>query len=113
MGKDVVSVGAADAGREIELKVGQLLLVQLPASSTSGRTWQMLREPAQLVLMPDEKRFDQTPEERAQHESVGLEQLRFRAVGPGETIVSLAMVRPGAGLAASDERWMLQVIVVP
>ena len=71
----------------------------------------MVRPPDQAVLMPDGNRYDQTEAEKAAGDLVGMQQLRFKAVGPGEAILSLAMVRPGTGLAPSDERWMGQIIV--
>jgi len=42
---------------------------------------------------------------------VGTQVLRFEAVGEGETILSLALVRPGTGLSTADERWMGQIRV--
>ena len=109
-GNEIV-VGLSEAGGVIELSVGQLLLVELPESPTSRRLWQMVRPPDQAVLMPDGNRYDQTEAEKAAGDLVGMQQLRFKAVGPGEAILSLAMVRPGTGLAPSDERWMGQIIV--
>jgi predicted secreted protein len=109
-GQDVL-VGLAEAGEVIELRVGQILLVELPESPTAGRAWQMLRRPEASVLMPDGNRYEQTDEQKARDDSIGMQQLRFEAVGPGETILSLALVRPGTGLASSDERWMGQITV--
>jgi hypothetical protein len=71
----------------------------------------MLRPPVGTVLMPDGNRYEQTDEQKARQDLIGMQQLRFAAVGPGETILSLALVRPGTGLSSSDERWMGQIIV--
>ncbi|MDP7030224.1 MAG: protease inhibitor I42 family protein [Phycisphaerales bacterium] len=106
-----VLVTAVDAGSVIELKVGQLLLVELPESPSSGRVWQLVRRPDQLVLMPDGNKFDQTEAQKAREDLVGTQVLRFEAVGEGETILSLALVRPGTGLSTADERWMGQIRV--
>jgi len=110
-GGNEVVVGLAEGGGVIELSIGQLLLVELPESPSSGRVWQMVRRPDPAVLMADGNRYEQTEAEKAAGDLVGTQQLRFKAVGPGEAILSLAMVRPGAGLAPSDERWMGQIIV--
>jgi predicted secreted protein len=104
-------VGLAEAGGVLELGVGQMLLVELPEAPSSGRVWQMVRRPDPAVLMPDGNRYEQTEAEKAAGDLVGLQQLRFKAVGPGEAILSLALVRPGTGLASSDERWMGQIVV--
>lgn len=106
-----VIAGLAQAGKVIELRVGQILMVELPESPTSGRVWQMLRRPDGTVLMPDGNRYEQTPEQEARQDLIGMQQLRFEAVGSGETLLSLALVRPGTGLSSSDERWMGQIIV--
>ncbi len=106
-----VTVGPAEAGQVIELKVGQLLFVDLPENPSSGRVWQMVRRPDGLVLMPDGNRLDRTEAERAQEDLVATQVLRFKAVGPGETLLSLALVRPNTGLSSADERWMSQIIV--
>ena len=109
-GNEVVA-GLAEAGGVIELRVGQILMVELPDSPTSGRVWQMLRRPDGTVLMPDGNRYEQTPEQKARQDLIGMQQLRFEAVGSGETLLSLALVRPGTGLSSSDERWMGQILV--
>jgi len=106
-----VLVTGADTGEVIELKVGQLLLVELPESPSSGRVWQLVRRPDQLVLMPDGNKFDQSEAQKAREDLVGTQVLRFEAVGEGETILSLALVRPGTGLSTADERWMGQIRV--
>jgi predicted secreted protein len=106
-----VIVSLLEAGGVIELKVGQILVVELPESPSSGRVWQMLRRPVGTVLMPDGNRYEQTDAQKARQDLIGMQYLRFEAVGPGETILSLALVRPGTGLSSSDERWMGQIIV--
>lgn len=106
-----VIVGLAEAGSVIDLRVGQILVVELPESPSSGRVWQLLRRPVGTVLMPDGNRYEQTDEQKARQDMIGMQRLRFEAVGLGETILSLALVRPGTGLSSSDERWMGQVLV--
>jgi predicted secreted protein len=106
-----VVVGLAEASSVIELRIGQILLVELPESPSTGRVWQLIRRPNQLVIMPDGNRFEQTEAQKARKDLVGMQQLRFEAVGAGEAIVTLALVRPGTGVSTSDERWIGQVIV--
>ena len=106
-----IFVGPADAGRVIELRVGQYLMVDLPEAVSSGRVWQLLRRPDGMVLVPDGNRLDQTEAERAVGDLVSTQVLRFKAVGPGQTILSLAHVRPNTGLSTADDRWMGQIIV--
>ena len=42
---------------------------------------------------------------------VGLQQLRFKAMSEGEVLLDLALVRPGTGLGAAADRWIVQVVV--
>jgi predicted secreted protein len=104
-------VGLAEAGTVIELRVGQILLVDLPESPSSGRVWQLIRRPDQMVIMPDGNRFEQTDEQKARKDLIGMQHLRFEAVGIGEAILTLALVRPGTGVSTSDDRWMGQIRV--
>lgn len=106
-----VALGAIDNGRTVSVRQGQLILVNLPENPTSGRTWQLVREPDQLVVMPDGERLDANHQSVADDSLVKTQELRFQATGPGETILSLAYVRPGTGLHVSDDRWMIRVEV--
>ena len=108
---DELRVGLAEAGSVIEMRIGQMLLVELPESPSSGRVWQLVRRPDQMVIMPDGNRFEQSDEQKARKDLIGMQQLRFEAVGMGEAIVTLALVRPGTGVSTSDDRWMGQIRV--
>ena len=108
---DELRVGLAEAGSVIEMRIGQMLLVELPESPSSGRVWQLVRRPDQMVIMPDGNRFEQSDEQKARKDLIGMQQLRFEAVGMGEAILTLALVRPGTGVSTSDDRWMGQIRV--
>jgi predicted secreted protein len=106
-----ISLGTVDNGKVVRARVGQLLLVRLPENPSSGRTWQLVRQTDQLVVMPDGERLERDRKTMAENSLVQTQELRFKATGPGETILSMAYVRPGTGLNASDDRWMVQIIV--
>ena len=106
-----VALGTADNGRTVRVRNGQLILVNLPENPTSGRTWQLVREPDQTVVIPDGERLDANHQSVADDSLVQTQELRFKATGPGETILSLAYVRPGMGLYVSDDRWMIRIEV--
>jgi hypothetical protein len=63
------------------------------------------------VLRPDGQRYVSAKASDGEPPSPGTRQLRFVAVAPGETIVNVAKVVPGGGLASAQDRWILQVIV--
>ena len=103
-------MGLEAAGTSIELRVGQVLLVQLPDGRVRGRVWQLLKGPNMLILRPDDNRFN-TSALGEGDEELSVQELRFVAEGEGEQVLSLALVRPGAGLSPGDDRWLAEVVV--
>ncbi|MCH2136538.1 MAG: protease inhibitor I42 family protein [Phycisphaerales bacterium] len=106
-----VAVTATSNGSHVSLDVGQVLVVELPENPSRGHTWQLAAPMDQTVVMPDGQRFVESSQQQADGSLVGTQQLRFAAVGPGESVIDLALVRPGAGIASAVERWIVQVIV--
>jgi len=109
------TVGLEATGSTIELSVGQILLVRLPDGRARGRVWQLLKGPDMRILMPDDSRYEKVSikgdGEREGDGELMVQELRFKAMGEGSQVLSLALVRPGAGLAPGDERWLAEVIV--
>ncbi|MCH2140558.1 MAG: protease inhibitor I42 family protein [Phycisphaerales bacterium] len=105
-----IVVGLEAAGTSIELRVGQVLLVQLPDGRVRGRVWQLIKGPNMLILRPDDNRFS-TSSLGEDDEEVSVQELRFVAEGEGEQVLSLALVRPGAGLSPGDDRWLAEVLI--
>lgn len=106
-----VPVTATANGSHVSLDVGQVLYVELPENPSRGLTWQLAAPMDQTVIMPDGQRFIESKEQEEDGSLVGTQQLRFAAVGMGESVIDLALVRPGAGLASAAQRWIVQVIV--
>ena len=69
-----------------------------------------LRSSAWLLLRPDDNRFS-TSALGEDDEELSVQELRFVAEGEGEQVLSLALVRPGAGLSPGDDRWLAEVLV--
>ncbi len=108
---DAVPVGVSSNGSHVSLDVGQILYVELPENPSRGLTWQLSSPMDQTVMMPDGQRFIESTKQKSEGSLVGTQQLRFAATGVGETVIDLALVRPGAGMGSAAERWIVQVIV--
>ena len=109
---DAVPVGVSSNGSHVSLDLGQVLYVELPENPSRGLTWQLASPMDQTVMMPDGQRFfAESTQQQSEGSLVGTQQLRFAATGVGETVIDLALVRPGAGMGSAAERWIVQVIV--
>ena len=101
----------ASNGSHVRLRAGQVLQVDLPERRDGHRTWQLASPLKLSVLRPDGQRYINSTAEGDNEAPAGTRQVRFMAVAPGETIVNMAKVVPGAGLSSAQDRWILQVIV--
>lgn len=111
VGRDTVTVTMSQNGGRIRLQQGQTLLVQLPESAARGLTWEMEAMPDQSVLMPNGQRHLRSQEQAEYGSLLSDQELRFQAVGPGTTTVSLAYDRPGGGEATVQSRFSVSVVV--
>lgn len=110
-GRDTVTVTMQQNGTRIRLQQGQTLLVQLPESQARGLTWEMEAMPDQSVLMPNGQRHLRSQEQADYGSLLTDQELRFQAVGPGTTTVSLAYDHPGGGEASVQSRFSVSVVV--
>ena len=102
-----VKLDAGDDGSQVELQVGQKLVVSLEGNPTTGYTW----EAADL----DEKVLRQVGEAEFKADSGatgagGTQTLRFEAVNSGQTTLKLAYLRPWED-AAPEKTFSVQVVV--
>ena len=104
-----VQATAADAGREMQLKKGQTLVVTLEGNPTTGYSWE-LAEPL------DEQVLRQVGEAEFQQESDlvgagGAQILRFEAVNAGKFTLKLVYHRPWEKGVEPLETYSIQVVV--
>jgi inhibitor of cysteine peptidase len=98
-----------DAGREMELKKGQTLVVTLEGNPTTGYSWEVA-EPL------DEQVLRQVGEAEFKQESDlvgagGVQILRFEAVNAGTITLKLVYHRPWEKDVEPLETYSLQVVV--
>jgi len=103
-----ITVTKEQSGREIALKVGDILLIELPAKGGTGYSWA-----AAETFPPYLKLLDQTTRQLTEGRVGGpvMQVWRFKAGRPGAGEINLAFFRPweGVGTAVDHFRLKLQV----
>ena len=104
-----VTVTAEQAGAEIELAVGQVLVVRLGAGSTSGHEWALV-DPAPGVLSVGAPTFERALRSVSAEEAGGEMIWRLRAVRAGTAQLTFELRRP-RDLAPAQQRAIYRVTV--
>jgi len=86
-----VRLGDADNGRQVELKMGQQLVVSLEGNPSTGYTWEVTEVDAKVLRQSGEPEFQ--PQSNLPG-APALITLRFQTVGAGTTDLKLAYRRP-------------------
>ncbi|OQY36350.1 MAG: hypothetical protein B6243_03410 [Anaerolineaceae bacterium 4572_5.2] len=87
-----ISLGAEDAGKKIELTVGEKMLVTLDSNPTTGFVWEIAEIDEAVLLQQGEAKY--SSEETSLVGSGGVEAFTFEAVGAGKTALQLIYHRP-------------------
>ena len=109
-----VLVDAANTGQEVEMAVGDRLVVTLESNPTTGFKWELAEGTDQTVLELVESRYQpgpgasQTPPVTG---AGGEEVWTFQALKQGETAISLEYSQPWAGGLKADRTFNLTVEV--
>ena len=89
--QSTIQLTEADAGRLVELRVGDILEVTLPGNPTTGFQWEVSEINSAILEPIGEPKFE--PSSNAVG-SGGNVTLRFEAVGTGQTELTLIHHRP-------------------
>ena len=89
--KSTIQLTEADAGRLVELRVGDILEVTLPGNPTTGFQWEVSEINSAILEPIGEPKFE--PSSNAVG-SGGNVTLRFETVGTGQTELKLIHHRP-------------------
>jgi inhibitor of cysteine peptidase len=98
-----------DAGREMQLKKGQTLVVTLEGNPTTGYSWEVAEPLDDQVL-----RLTGEPEFKAESEALGaggVQILRFETVNAGKTTLKLAYRRSWEKGVEPLNTFSIQVVV--
>ena len=104
-----VKVTIDDAGREMQLKKGQPLVITLEGNPTTGYSWEVAEPLDEQVL-----RQAGEPEFKTESEALGaggVQILRFEAVNAGTITLKLVYHRPWEKDVEPLETYSIQVVV--
>jgi inhibitor of cysteine peptidase len=101
-----ITVTKEQSGREIALKVGDILLIELPAQSGTGYSWA-----AAETFSPYLKMLDQTTRQLTEGRPGGpvMQVWRFKAERPGAGEINLAYFRPWEGVGTAVDHFRLKL----
>ena len=101
-----ITVTKAQEGREIALKVGNILQIELPGSGGTGYSWL-----AETTGAPYLKLLDQaTRQLNAGLPGGSVMQIwRFKAEKPGATEISMAYFRPWEGVGTAKDHFRIKL----
>ncbi len=101
-----ITVTKAQVGREIALKVGNILQIELPGRGGTGYTWL-----AEDTFAPYLKLMDQTtrPLQEGRLGGPVMQIWRFRAEKPGATEISMAYYRPWEGVGQAKDHFRIKL----
>ena len=103
-----ITVTQAQGGREIALKVGNILQIELPGSGGTGYSWL-----AEETFAPYLKLMDQTTRQLQEGRLGGpvMQIWRFKAQKPGATEISMAYYRPWEGVGQAKDHFHIKLRV--
>ena len=101
-----ITVTKEQGGREIALKVGNILLIELPAKSGTGYSW-LVEE----TFAPYLKLLDQTTRQLKEGRPGGpvMQVWRFRAEKAGACEIKMAYYRPWEGVGKAVDHFHLKL----
>jgi inhibitor of cysteine peptidase len=101
-----VTVTRAQDGREIALKVGNILEIELPGIGGTGYLWV-----EQATGAPYLKLVDQTtrPDKQGRLGGPVIQVWRFKAEKPGTTEIKMAYYRPWEGVVKATDHFLVKL----
>ncbi len=103
-----VRLNINDAGRQIELRKGRTFDISLEANPTTGFRWEVAELDEQIVVQSAEPEFTPQAERIG---AGGTQVFHFRAVGVGQTRLTLVYRRPWEKGVAPQQSYSLDILV--
>jgi predicted secreted protein len=102
----MITVTQAQGGREIPLKVGNILQIELPGSAGTGYSWA-----AEETYAPYLRLMDQSTRQLKDGRPGGpvLQIWRFKAEKPGATEISMVYYRPWEGIGQAKNHFRIKL----
>jgi len=101
-----VTVTKEQGGREIALKVGDILFIELPGTGGTGYLWSV-----EETCAPYLKLLDQTTRQLKEGLMGGpvMQVWRFKAEKPGTTEIRMAYYRPWEGVGKATDHFLVKL----
>ena len=101
-----ITVTKEQGGREVALKVGNILEIELPGRGGTGYSWF-----AEDTFAPYLKLVDQATQKAGERRLGGpvIQIWRFRAEKPGATEIKMAYYRPWEGVGQAKDRFLIKI----
>ena len=101
-----ITVTKEQSGREVALKVGNILRIELPGRGGTGYSWF-----AEDTFAPYLKLVDQATRQVEERRPGGpvIQVWRFRAEKPGATEIKMAYFRPWEGVGQAKDRFRIKI----
>jgi inhibitor of cysteine peptidase len=105
-----IAIGAADAGRQIDLPAGQALVLTLESNVTTGYSWAVTRVDESVLRLDGEPRYQEGGATGVVG-APGAQTFRFLTVAPGATDLELDYRRPWETGVAPIRTFSARVVV--
>lgn len=89
-----VVLGEEDAGKDLVLRCGDLLMVTLPSNPTTGYSWAVLARPSGLLREVGKSRFEPSLHRSGMTGVGGVQRWKFRALATGKATLKFSYTRP-------------------
>jgi predicted secreted protein len=101
-----ITITKGEGGREVALKVGNILRIELPGRGGTGYSWF-----AEDTFAPYLKLVDQATQKVGERRlgSPVIQVWRFRAEKPGATEIKMAYYRPWEGVGQAKDRFRIKI----
>jgi inhibitor of cysteine peptidase len=106
-----VELVASDAGRQVQVERGDVIVVTLESNPTTGYRWEAVLAGDGVLMQEDEAEYQESQQGQPVVGAGGQEVLRFRAQGSGTTTLQLVYHRPWEDDVAPERTFAVQVTV--
>jgi inhibitor of cysteine peptidase len=110
-GPNQIKVDENQSGNNVQLKVGETLLVTLDSNPTTGYSWELSQSDESVLEQKGEAEYKQAPGSQGLIGAGGKETFRFEAVGAGQTTLELIYHRPWEQGVPPVKTYSLEVTV--
>ena len=107
-----ITVTKEQAGREITLKVGNILLIELPGKAGTGYSWSVTAAGAPYLKLMDQTTRQLKEDRLGGPVRVGgpvMQVWRFRAAQPGACEIKIAYYRPWEGVGKAVDHFVVKL----